>query len=609
MKKIIGVVKDFFTDFKDFWFLLKPQFKYGGAYYTLSFILYEIGQVGNNILWVYFYKVILDMAVAGESFLSIMTVIALFLLGVVVVDLLRNSPLANFCPEWGAKINARISKNILIKALECDYKNFDDPEFYQNYTLTLTDYMGQSQKAFSYLQQIVANIITFFTMIVLVSSVSPVILVVTVAVLVATSLYGRLDNKYSEKKWEETSKINRRKSYIQRIIYLNTYAADLRSNRSGSYMMEQYDEAVEQDCSIRKRFKAIMLSFHLLDFSVPLFVDLAAMGAAIRKIASGALSVGSFSSTIKASEHLYNSFDPIIGIGNMINRYALYSRKLQSFFKAESTIESPKTPTGRELTPKTTDMPFAVEMKNVSFSYDNSNFALKNISMSIKPGQKIAIVGENGAGKSTLTKLLLRLYDTSSGDILINGQPIQDYDVHALRSDIGIAFQNTNLFAMTLAENMKLYREVSDEKLNEVVGKLGLSSVLKKFDCGLDAQVTKEFDKNGIVLSDGETQKLGLARLFTGQFGLLILDEPSAALDPIAEYELNKVIMELRDTTTIMISHRLSTVRDADCIYLIENGEIAEFGSHAELMKQDGKYAAMFNMQAEKYVSDTVSAC
>ena len=108
--------------------------------------------------------------------------------------------------------------------------------------------------------------------------------------------------------------------------------------------------------------------------------------------------------------------------------------------------------------------------------------------------------------------------------------------------------------------------------------------------------------KNGIVLSGGETQKLGLSRLFTGQFGLLILDEPSAALDPIAEYELNKVIMELRDTTTIMISHRLSTVRDADCIYLIENGEIAESGSHSQLMKRNGKYAAMFNMQAEKYL-------
>jgi len=602
MKKIIGVIRGFGADFKDFWFLLKPQFKYGGAYYTLSLILYEIGQVGNNILWVYFYKVILDMAVAGETFLSILTVIALFLLGVVAVDLLRNSPLSHFCPEWGAKITAKITKNIFHKALECDYRNFDDPEFYHNYTLTLNEYMQKSQQAFSYLQQIISNIITFVTMIVLVSSVSPIILLVTVAVLIATSLYGRLDNKYSTRKWDEMSDINRRKSYIQRIIYLNTYAADLRSNRSGEYMLAEYDEAVEKECSLHKRFKAILVGMRFLDFSVPLVVDLAAMGAAVRKIAAGTLSVGSFTSTIKASEYLYNSFEPIIGIANRINGFALYSRKLQSFFNAESTIESPKVRTGKELTVKTGDMPFAVDLKNVSFSYDNSNFALKNISMSIKPGQKIAIVGENGAGKSTLTKLLLRLYDTSSGDILINGQPIRDYDVHDLRSGVGIAFQNTNLFAMTLAENMKLYRDVSDEKLQEIVQKLGLSGVLEKFDCGLDAQVTKEFDKNGIVLSGGETQKLGLSRLFTGQFGLLILDEPSAALDPIAEYELNKVIMELRDTTTIMISHRLSTVRDADCIYLIENGEIAESGSHSQLMKQNGKYAAMFNMQAEKYL-------
>ena len=602
MKKLRSILKDFGADFKDFWFLLKPQFKYGGGYYTLSFILYEIGQVGNNILWVYFYKVILDMAVAGEKFLSILTVISLFLLGVVIVDLLRNSPLMAFCPEWGAKITAKITRNIFRKALECDYRNFDDPEFYHNYTLALNEYMQKSQQAFSYLQQIVSNIITFVTMIVLVSSVSPIILLVTVAVLIFTGLYGRLDNKYSTRKWDEMSDINRRKSYIQRIIYLNTYAADLRCNCSGEYILEKYDEAVIKECSLHKRFKAFFVGMRILDFSVPLVVDLAAMGAAVRKIAAGTLSVGSFTSTIKASEYLYNSFEPIIGIANRINGFALYSRKLQSFFNAESTIESPKVRTGKELTVKNSDMPFSVDLKNVSFSYDNSNFALKNISMSIKPGQKIAIVGENGAGKSTLTKLLLRLYDTSSGDILINGNPIRDYDVHNLRSGIGIAFQNTNLFAMTLAENMKLYRDVPDEKLHEIIRKLGLSGVLEKFNCGLEAQVTKEFDKNGIVLSGGETQKLGLARLFTGQFGLLILDEPSAALDPIAEYELNKVIMELRDTTTIIISHRLSTVRDANCIYLIENGEIAESGSHNHLMKQNGKYAAMFNMQAEKYL-------
>ncbi len=602
MKKFWTIMKNFGADFKDFWFLLKPQFKYGGVYYAISFILYEIGTVGHSILWVYFYKVILDMAVAGETFLSILTVIALFLLGVVVIDLLRNDPMKYFFPEWGAKVSAKIAKKVFAKALECDYKNFDDPEFYNNYTLTLTDYMKKSSAAFSYFRESIAKLATFFTMIVLVSSVSPLLLLVTVAVLIVTTLYGRLDNKYSAKKWEEMAQIDRRKSYIQRTIYLNTFAAELRSNRSGKYMLEKYDEAVGEEISLHKRFKTFLLSMRILDCSVPLVVDFAAMGAAVRKIAAGTLSVGSFTSTIKAAETLYHSIEPIVYIGVGINGYALYSRKLQSFFNAESTIESPKVRTGKELTVKNGDMPFAVDLKNVSFSYDNSNFALKNISMSIKPGQKIAIVGENGAGKSTLTKLLLRLYDTSSGDILINGQPIGDYDVHDLRSGVGIAFQNTNLFAMTLAENMKLYRDVSDEKLHEIVRKLGLSGVLEKFDCGLDAQVTKEFDKNGIVLSGGETQKLGLSRLFTGQFGLLILDEPSAALDPIAEYELNKVIMELRDTTTIMISHRLSTVRDADCIYLIENGEIAESGSHNQLMKQNGKYAAMFNMQAEKYL-------
>ncbi len=602
MKKIQTFMKSLAADFRDFCFLLKPQFQYGKAYYTLALLLYLIGHTAHRILWVNFHRVILDMAVAGETFLSIMGVVALFLLGVVSIDLIRNAPLGNFFPEWSAKVNARITQSIFQKALKCDYKNFDNPEFYQNYTLALTEYMQQSQRAFSYLQQIVTNIVIFFTMIVLVSSVSPLILLVTVAVLITTSVYGRIQNKYSTMKWEELSKVSRRKSYIQRVIYQNTYAADLRSNRSGDYMMEQYDKAVGEECSLHKRFKRVLLGMHVLDFSVPLALDFAAMGAAIRKIAAGTLSVGAFSSTIQASQYLYSSFDPIVAMANTINKYALYSRKLQNFFNAETSIESPDIRTGKELTVHTNDMPFGVELKDVSFSYDNSKFALKNLSMSIRPGQKIAIVGENGAGKSTLTKLLLRLYDTSSGDILINGHSIRDYDVHELRSGVGIAFQNTNLFAMTLAENMKLYRDVSDEKLNEIIQKLGLSSVLEKFACGLDAQVTKEFDKDGIVLSGGETQKLGLARLFTGQFGLLILDEPSAALDPIAEYELNKVIMELRDTTTIMISHRLSTVRDADCIYLIENGEIAESGTHSQLMKRDGKYAAMFRMQAEKYL-------
>ena len=599
--------KNFLSDIKDFCFLLKPHFRYGKGYYTLSLVLNVLGEAGNSILWVYFYKTILNMVVGGAEFTVVLLTIAAFLIGVLLIDLLRNNPMAYLFPEWSVKIDAKISHMVLEKALECDYKNFDDPDFYHNYTLALQEYMQKSKSAFEFFCDTFSNIAIFCSMIVMIVDVSPWILLVNVGILFLTRGMNKIKNKYERKKWNEQNEISRKGRYIERTIYMREYAADLRCNRSKEYIVKKFDDKVADNISLVRRFKKITLGFRLYNLSAPHIIDFVAMGMAAYKITIGTLSVGDFTGTIQASKQLYWCMSPLINMANEINMYALYSQNLQKFFNTESVIESPKIRTGREVTPKTTDMPFAVEMKNVSFSYDNSNFALKNISMSIKPGQKIAIVGENGAGKSTLTKLLLRLYDTSSGDILINGQPIQDYDVHALRSDIGIAFQNTNLFAMTLAENMKLYREVSDEKLNEVVGKLGLSSVLKKFDCGLDAQVTKEFDKNGIVLSGGETQKLGLARLFTGQFGLLILDEPSAALDPIAEYELNKVIMELRDTTTIMISHRLSTVRDADCIYLIENGEIAEFGSHAELMKQGGKYAAMFNMQAEKYVESVVA--
>ncbi len=604
MKRLNDAIKGFIDDFRDYWFLLKPHFKYGKGYYLCSFIMNTVGDVGSRILWVYYYKIIIDMAVAGESFLSIMAVILLFNVGVFAVDFLRNDPLDKLCPEWEIKVHGRITRNIFEKAILCDYRNFDDPDFYQNYTLAIKEYMSKSKQAFDYLQNIATNIITFFTMIVLVSSVSPLILVATALVLIVSSVCGKMQNKYWEQRWEEVSQISRRESYIQRIIYMNTYAADLRCNRSGDYIMEQYDDTVKRKCGTYMRFKKPLLGLDILDFSAQRIIDLVSMGSAVMKIVAGTLSVGAFSSTVTATKYLYNSFDPIVYIGTSINGYALYSRKLQQFFNSPSYIESPAVKSGKELTVKPTDLPFALDLQNVSFSYDNSNFALKDITMSIKPGQKIAIVGENGAGKSTLTKLLLRLYDTTSGEILINGRPIRDYDVHSLRNDIGIAFQNTNLFAMTFAENMKLYREVPEEKLHEIVEKLGLSTVLDKFDGGLDAQITKEFDKNGIVLSGGETQKLGLARLFTGQFGLLILDEPSAALDPIAEYNLNKVIMELRNTTTIMISHRLSTVRDADCIYLIENGTVAESGSHSQLMKQNGRYAEMFRMQAENYVKE-----
>jgi ATP-binding cassette subfamily B protein len=240
-----------------------------------------------------------------------------------------------------------------------------------------------------------------------------------------------------------------------------------------------------------------------------------------------------------------------------------------------------------------------VSLSDISFAYPNSNFSLRNISLRINAGEKIAIVGENGAGKSTLMKLLLRLYDTDGGDILYNGKRIKDYDVHALRRRVGAAFQTPNVYALTLAENLQTYNRADAERLIAALREIGLSRLADK----LDEEVTKEFDENGIMLSGGEAQKLALARLLTGDFGLLLLDEPSSALDPIAEHEMTKLLFSQSSrTTTIMVAHRLSTVRNADKIYVIEDGAVAESGTHDELIAKNGKYADMFRKQAENYV-------
>ena len=602
MRKLWKHVKGFFLDFKDYWFLFKPILQYGAGYYGLSFVLHVIGDVGSNILWVYFYKVVIDMAVAGSSFGSIVAVIALFTSGVLLVDFLRNGPLGKILPEWEVRIRSKIERKIFEKALLCDYRNFDDPDFFHDYTVALKEYMQQGRNAFEYLKDIVSKIITFVTMIVLVTFVSPIIIAINVFVLILTFVFGRLQNKYDDEWWSQQQEVSRQKSYVGRIVYLREFAADLRSNLSPKYMMHRYDDSVREEIRLAKKYKWPRFLFELLGWVTGLGVQFAAMCFAAYGIANGLSEVGSFTASIEASQRLYYCFEPIIAIPNRINRFALYSRRIQRFFNAKSEIET-STGTGVKSLLAADSFPVGLELRDVSFSYDNSAFALSHISMKIAPGQKIAIVGQNGAGKSTLMKLLLRLYDVSSGEILYNDVPIRDYDVHDLRSGVGIAFQDTNLFAMSLRDNLKLYRDADDGILTEAIEKLGLTEVLDKFEEGLDAPLTKEFDENGIVLSGGETQKLGLARLFTGQFGLLLLDEPSAALDPVAEYELNKVIMGLKNTTTILISHRLSTVRDADCIYLVDNGEIIESGTHDELMRKNGKYAAMWNMQAEKYLN------
>lgn len=217
----------------------------------------------------------------------------------------------------------------------------------------------------------------------------------------------------------------------------------------------------------------------------------------------------------------------------------------------------------------------------------------------------MAFVGHNGAGKTTLVKLMMGLYEVTEGEICISGENINRYESRAYHARFGTVFQDLQVFALPIAQNVLMKEPENEEerRLVEVaLEKAQFGEKLKKLPKGIDTVISKEFDEEGVVLSGGEAQKIAIARIFAKNPDVVILDEPSSALDPIAEYNMYKNMMKIAgDKTVIFISHRLSSARVADRIYMLENGTVTETGTHDSLMAEDGAYAAMFQLQAKNY--------
>jgi ATP-binding cassette subfamily B protein len=275
--------------------------------------------------------------------------------------------------------------------------------------------------------------------------------------------------------------------------------------------------------------------------------------------------------------------------GKMIDKYREF---LNADFKIKNGGKNAKKTEPRE-----------IQIKNLSFAYPNNDKpTLEDINLTIKPYEKIALVGYNGAGKTTLTNLLLRLYDATEGEILIDGENIRHSTADSHRDRFAAVFQDFQIFSCSLGENVALDVNPDEEKVWDA---LSHSCFNKKLKNGINSELLREFDDDGVMLSGGEAQKTAIARAFYKDCPYVILDEPSANLDPIAEYNLNQAMIEAADKkTVIFISHRLSTTVNADKIYVMEKGRIIESGSHQELMELNGTYAYMFNLQAEKYKTE-----
>lgn len=508
---------------------------------------------------------------------------------------------------WAArelpKVRRRVKLALYEKAKELDLKCYDDPAYYNELVLAISEADKQIDRCVTLLQNTASGIAVFVSTGIYFFSKDKLSIVFAAVSFCLSFFFNQLYNRLSYEVRMKRNPFERKREYVKRVFYLSDYAKELRLNPQVSdILLADFEEANDEIYKAEKSYanRRFALSFLRRYVSNDFFSDVLYISYLVFKAA--VIHTVSYSSVAI----LYNSFGRMkrsMSLFTDVYPYAsetsLYVQRIRDFLNYEPEIQSRKglLPVNRAK---------ALELKHVSFAYNKTDGnIIHDVSLSIMPGEKIALVGYNGAGKTTLIKLIIRLYDATEGEILADGIDIRDYDVEKYRHSIGTVFQDFKIFAGTVTENVLLDLDNGEEKekVRNALCRSGLAERIKGLFYGLDTQLTTEFAKEGVNLSGGESQKLAIGRVFYKDAGLIILDEPSSALDPIAEYQLNHAMFEAAENkTVIFISHRLSTTRLADRIVLLKDGRIVEQGTHEELLLLNGRYAQMWRAQAGQYI-------
>lgn len=495
------------------------------------------------------------------------------------------------------KVNQGLSTMLYNKAKELDLEAYDDPSFYNNFILAVEASSGNLNNMLNLIRQYMGEVVTLVTICSVILTIDPICLVI---VLVTVAVFTPISRKIADlqlKRRVENNRLHRRADYFARVFYLQDYAKEVRMNGIKHLLNKRYNEAADDVIDCQKKYvKKIDILYFIQETGVQIvgFMLVLPLYLGYCVLVSKTISSGDFVAAFNGAWGIAASFSFLtVYISRTFSEQSKIIYKVREFLGRENKLAD-GTHTAEMSEPET------IELKNVSFTYPgNDKPTLKNINLTLNPYEKIALVGYNGAGKTTLTNLLLRLYDVTDGEILIGGRNIKDEIIKSHRNRFSAVFQDFQLFAVTLGENVALDTDYNE---NEVMQALKHSGFDKELPNGVNTEALREFDDSGMMFSGGEAQKITVARAFYKNCPYVIMDEPSANLDPVAEYNLNKSMTEVaKNKTVIFISHRLSTTRHADRIYVMENGEIVENGTHDELMSQNGKYAYMFNLQAEKY--------
>ncbi|MBR3094151.1 MAG: ABC transporter ATP-binding protein [Clostridia bacterium] len=495
------------------------------------------------------------------------------------------------------KLSMGLSEKLYDKARSLDLSQYDDPAFYNNFILTIETSSDNIQNLLGLVRNYVSSLVSFLAVGAVLMTIDPVCLFIVLAVVLAFLPLSRKVGALQMGRRKDNAALHRRSDYFQRIFYLQEYTKEVRMHDVKPLLIDRYNDAAQAVVDNQKKYwKKISLFSGLQEIGIQslgfLFLLPLYLGWCV--LVKKSLSAGDFVASFNGAYQIAMSvnFLTVWALSAFSERGKMIE-KYREFLKTE-----PKLKDGSETAEA--GEPQTIEIKDLSFTYPGNDApTLQHINLTIRPYEKVALVGYNGAGKTTLTNLLLRLYDPTEGSIEIGGQDIRAVTRRSHIDRFAAVFQDFQTYACTIGENVALDKDPDEARVLQALDK---TTFRKPLQNGIDTELLREFSDDGVMLSGGESQKMAVARAFYQNCPYAILDEPSANLDPIAEYELNRAMLEgAAHKTVIFISHRLSTTVGADRIYVMENGRIVEDGTHEELMAKNGTYAYMFRLQAKKY--------
>ena len=499
-----------------------------------------------------------------------------------------------------ARIVLSINTRIIRKALELDLSHFENAEFYDKMQNARREADWRSLQIVNGGFYVVQNVVTLISFGALLMRFSPwlavILFLATIPAFIAQSRYAELNFRVLSWRAPES----RRLSYLEHLLTDYDAVKEVKLFGLGEPLLGRYADLfwkfLREDQAIAQKRSLAALGWGML-------ATLSYYGAyawIVWRAAGGRITLGDMTLYLGIFRGSQNLFESVFYGLSELYENGLFMSNLFSFLELE-----PQMVVASQPVPVPDKIRQGIEFRDVSFRYfGQEEWALRNINLTIRPGEKIAFVGPNGAGKTTLIKLLTRLYDPTEGQILLDDVDLREYDPQGLRQRIGVIFQDFVRYHMQAAENVGFgqIEALGDRpRIERAAAKSGADTVIRTLPEGYDTTLGRWFSK-GRELSGGEWQKIALARAFMRDCDMIVLDEPTAALDAENEMRVFQQFRELTaDKIAVLISHRFSTVRMADQIYLVEGGRIGEQGSHENLLLLGGTYARLFTLQAESY--------